>query len=55
MFVREQACLVGLATDRIKNAPAMSLSSRSRFLPRVVGDQIAASMLSPTNQRYSTL
>ena len=39
-----------------KNAPAMSpVSSRSRFLLKVVGDQIGSSMLRPTNQRNSTL
>ena len=57
VLVREQAGRRAPApTTASKNAAAMSpSSSRSRFLLKVVGDQIGSSIPSPTNQRNSTL
>jgi hypothetical protein len=53
MFVRQQAGLGRLAPHGVKKALATSPASRrSRFLLKVVCDQIGSSILRPTNQRY---
>jgi hypothetical protein len=58
LFIREQTRRAGLRENRVKEraGDVISLSnSRSRFLLKVVGDQMGSSILRPTNHRYSTL